>query len=55
MEYDEKFFEWLRSINKLDKYEAALDISEDYAGDQEHRLEASEFLDKLRIEYKKTK
>lgn len=51
-EYGEEFFEWLRSINKLDAYEAMLDFSVDYAGDQELRLQATEDLHLLKMQYK---
>ena len=52
MKYDEEFFEWLRSVDKLDFYEAALDMSEDYAGDQKIRLRASDDIEKLKEEYR---
>lgn len=54
-EFDyETFFEWLRSIGKLDFYEAALDISMEYAGDQNYRLQACDSIDKLKKEYNET-
>tara|TARA_R110000850_G_scaffold72024_12_gene158737 strand:- start:496 stop:672 length:177 start_codon:yes stop_codon:yes gene_type:complete len=40
----EEFFEWLRSINKLEIFESALETSIDFSGDQKHRLEASDLL-----------
>jgi len=43
-----KFFDWLRENNQLDRYEAALDISEDYVGNQKYRLDASEFVSKMK-------
>jgi hypothetical protein len=39
---NQKFFDWLDNNGELDKYEAALDISEDYSGSQTHRLAAAE-------------
>ena len=56
-EYNDQFFNWLRSRNELDKYEAALDISEDFT-DQAYRLKACDYLYNLEQEYlqwKKTK
>ena len=44
---NEEFFEWLRSTKQLDRYEAVLDISEDYTGDQKYRLDASNLLMEL--------
>ena len=49
----EEFFEWARSINKLDYYEAILETSIDYAGDQKRRLEASDLLMKMDKEFVK--
>ena len=49
--YDEDYFDWLRSVGELDRYEAMLDISVDYAGCQKHRLSACDDLDKLRTRY----
>lgn len=46
-----EFFNWLKSIDKLDQYEAMLDISEDYAGDQEYRCNAYDDIEKLKWEY----
>jgi hypothetical protein len=54
----EEFFKWAESIGRLDEYEDLLDISVDYAGDQDRRLKASNTLfemDKAFIEYIKTK
>jgi hypothetical protein len=46
------FFAWLTSRGELDKYEAALDISEDYSGSQTHRLAAAEEVTKYINDYK---
>ncbi len=51
---DEKFFNWLRNIGELDRYEAMLDISVEYAGDQKHRLQACDDIEKLKLEYEKS-
>jgi len=45
------FFEWLSNIKLLDKYEAALDISEDYNIDQKNRLDATEYVFRLNEQY----
>jgi hypothetical protein len=50
-----EFFKWLEVEGKLDWYEAALDISQDYAGDQSIRLKASDDIDRFIDEFKKTK
>ena len=50
-----EFFRWLKSINKLDFYEAVLDISEDYGlDDQNHRMNAFNEIEKLKQEYSKS-
>jgi len=53
----EDFFEWLRSINKLEIFESALETSVDFTCDQNHRLKASDLLmglDKDFIKYSQT-
>ena len=49
---EREFFDWLESIGELDKYEALLDISEDYVIDQTSHIRASEELDEIRSRYK---
>lgn len=53
-EYNDQFFNWLQSRDELDKYEAALDISEDFT-DQGYRLQACDYLYNLEQEYLKQK
>lgn len=47
----EDFFNWLRRNEKLDLYEAMLDISEDIS-DLEYRHQALEGIEKLKEEFK---
>ena len=47
-----EFFEWLDSHGRLNLYEAVLDMSEDYGGDQATRLKASEDLENFYTEFK---
>ena len=47
-----RFFNWLTDNNKLDFYEDALDVSEDYSRDQNTRLRASDDVYNLTQEYK---
>ena len=49
-EYNEEFFDWLRAKDELDRYEAALDISEDFS-DLEWRHQACDYLYNLEQEY----
>ena len=45
------FFKWLKETDQLDMYEAMLDTSRDYVGDQELRLMACERIEKLVKKY----
>jgi len=52
MTYESEFFDWLKEDGSLDKYEALLDHSEDYAGDQSFRLRAVGELEIIRDRFK---
>jgi len=48
---ERSFFEWLTINEKLDKYEAALDIAEDFTN-REQQFDAIAWLEKLKEQYK---
>ena len=50
---ERNFYVWLEENNKLDFYESALDISIDYAGDQERRSKADKDINDLKEQYEK--
>ena len=49
----QNFFRWLKEKDKLDMYEAMLDTSKDYAGNQKLRLMACIGIKELIKEYER--
>lgn len=43
------FFDWLRTKDKIDYYEAALDVSEDF--DSPYRTDAANYIQELKMNY----